>query len=95
MCESSKKSVAGLLTANSSSEGLNPEELSTTEQREAEEGDLSRKDKVKMTFIHFSSQIRLLKRYTLFYSLRFFVHVKHIYFVTFFSQHNFIKFVFY
>ncbi|XP_023205530.1 PHD and RING finger domain-containing protein 1 [Xiphophorus maculatus] len=45
VCESSKKSVAGLLTANSSSEGLNPEELSTTEQREAEEGDLSRKDK--------------------------------------------------
>ncbi|XP_043979463.1 PHD and RING finger domain-containing protein 1 isoform X2 [Gambusia affinis] len=45
VCDSSKKSVAGLLSANSSSGGLNPAELSTTEQREAEEGDLSRKDK--------------------------------------------------
>ncbi|XP_054887563.1 PHD and RING finger domain-containing protein 1 isoform X2 [Poeciliopsis prolifica] len=45
VCDSSKKSVAGLLTANSSLGGLNPVELSATEQREAEEGDLSRKDK--------------------------------------------------
>ncbi|XP_038131370.1 PHD and RING finger domain-containing protein 1 [Cyprinodon tularosa] len=43
--DTSKKSVAGLQTASSSSGSLNPEELATTEQREAEEGDSSRKDK--------------------------------------------------
>uniref|UniRef100_A0A096LT29 PHD and ring finger domains 1 n=1 Tax=Poecilia formosa TaxID=48698 RepID=A0A096LT29_POEFO len=37
VCDSSKKSVAGLLTANSSSGGLNPAELPTTEQREPEQ----------------------------------------------------------
>ncbi|KAK5618972.1 hypothetical protein CRENBAI_006053 [Crenichthys baileyi] len=41
----STKGAAGLQTDSSGSEGLNPGELSTTEQREAEEGDLSRKDK--------------------------------------------------
>ncbi|XP_036007335.1 PHD and RING finger domain-containing protein 1 [Fundulus heteroclitus] len=41
----SQKGVAGLQTASSSCGGLNPGELSSTEQGEAEEGDLSRKDK--------------------------------------------------
>ncbi|XP_007571847.1 PHD and RING finger domain-containing protein 1 isoform X1 [Poecilia formosa] len=52
VCDSSKKSVAGLLTANSSSGGLNPAELPTTEQREPEEGDLSRKDKQYLKKLH-------------------------------------------
>ncbi|XP_047202071.1 PHD and RING finger domain-containing protein 1 isoform X2 [Girardinichthys multiradiatus] len=41
----STKGAAGLQTDSSGSGSLNPGELSTTEQREAEEGDLSRKDK--------------------------------------------------
>lgn len=45
VCDPSIKTVAGLQTTNSSSGGLNPGESSSTEHREAEEGDMSRKDK--------------------------------------------------
>lgn len=50
MSDPSKKSAVGLLGNSSSSGGFQPGELSTTEQGETEEGDLSRKDKVNVAF---------------------------------------------
>lgn len=71
MCDPSIKNVADIQTTNSSSGGLNPGESSSTEHREAEEGDMSRKDQVKIAFIPFIFQIRLIKRHTFYFTFSF------------------------
>ncbi len=46
----SKKDAVSPLSSSSRSDGVQSEGLSATGQGEAEEGDLSRKDKVSLTF---------------------------------------------
>lgn len=55
----SKKGAVGPLSSSSRSDGVHPEGLSATGQGEAEEGDLSRKDKVNLAFVCLSFELNM------------------------------------